>query len=140
LKRVLKGEQRSLGEVEESQMVSCCLWFPDASGTFDTVYLTSLESEEWTALGEWARARHRELPALAELLSRLLPTKVAPAELPGLFAECERVDWDSLIELALSGFASLSLVVSQAAAQTGAGLRFASENAEKNATAGGPRD
>jgi hypothetical protein len=45
--------------------------------------------------------------------------------LPGLLAECERVDWGSLAGPAMGGFASLSLVVSQAAAQVRAGLRFA---------------
>ena len=106
-------------------MVSCCLWFPDANGLFNAVQLTTLAPEEWAGLSEWARPRCQDLPGLAGLLSAALPVQVAPTDLPGLLAECQRVDWDSLSGPALGGFASLSGVVSQAAAQAHAGLRFA---------------
>jgi hypothetical protein len=105
-------------------MVICCFWFPDVGNPFHAVQLTALTPQEWAGLAKWAVPRHRELPALAELLSGSLPTEVAPADVLGLSAECGRVDWDSLPGPALGGFASLSMVVSQAVAQARAGLRF----------------
>ena len=105
-------------------MVSCCLWFPDASGPHAAVHLTTLAPEEWTGLGQWARSRHQELPKLARLLSASLPVQVHSADMAGLSAECARVDWDSLAGPVLGGFASLSLVVDQARVQAHAGLRF----------------
>ena len=75
-----------------------------------------------------------ELPALAGLLSGLLPTEVPYTGVAALAAECGRVDWNALDGPALGGFAALSLVVSQAAGQAGAGLRFAPD-AEPGAVA-----
>jgi hypothetical protein len=107
-------------------MVSCCFWLPDAGGPFEAVRLTALAPDEWDELAEWTRSRGRELPALAKLLSGPLPREVTPADVSGLSAECEHVDWDSLAGPALGGFASLSLVISLAS-QTRTGLRFAPE-------------
>jgi hypothetical protein len=106
-------------------VVDCCLWFPDAAGAPDAVHLTAFPRGEWSALADWVRSRPSELPALAGLLSAPLPTRVPSAGIPPLAAECGRVDWDTLAGRALGGFAALSLVVSQAAGQAGAGLQFA---------------
>ncbi|HEY1380053.1 MAG TPA: hypothetical protein VGF55_24835 [Gemmataceae bacterium] len=108
-------------------MVACALWFPDGGGPLDTVHLAMLEPDEWAGLAEWAAARSAELPALASLLSASLPARLPPAGVSALAAECGRVDWDALAGSTLGGFAALSLVVSQAAGQAGAGLRFATE-------------
>jgi hypothetical protein len=108
-------------------VVACCLWFPDAGGPLDALDLTALEPAEWAALGVWSQARAAELPALAALLSAALPVGVPPAGVPALAGDCQRVDWDALPGPALGGFAALSLVVSQAIGQAGAGLRFAAD-------------
>ena len=117
-------------------MVACCLWFPDAGGPLDAVHLTDLEPDEWAGLAEWVGPRSAEFPALAGLLSAPLPVGVPPIGVAPVAAECERVDWDTLAGPALGGFAALSLVVSQAAGQAGAGLRFAPD-AEPGAAADG---
>jgi hypothetical protein len=108
-------------------VVACCLWFPNADGRLDAVHLASLELDEWSGLAEWVRTRSIELPALAGLLSVPLPAQVPPVGVGPLAAECRRVDWDSLAGPALGAFAALSAVVSQAAGQAGAGLRFATD-------------
>jgi hypothetical protein len=105
-------------------VVDCYLWFPDADGALDALYLTALPPEEWSALADWVRSRSAELPALFGLLSAPLPLRVPPAGIPLLAAECDRVDWDTLAGPALGGFAALSLVVGQAAGQLHVGLRF----------------
>lgn len=111
-------------------MVSCCLWFPDIGGPCDRFHLTALNPEEWTALADWARQHRKEYPALAGLILRPLPAEVAPNEVSELSTECACVDWDGLVGLALDGFASLSLVISQGVAQAHTGLRFAVEDGE----------
>ena len=117
-------------------VVACCLWFPDAGGPLDAVHLTYLEAEEWAGLAAWVVPRAADLPALAGMLSASLPVRVSPADVPPLAVECGRVDWGTLAGPALGGFAALSLVVSQAAGQLGAGLRFALD-AEPGAAADG---
>ncbi len=111
----------------ETCRVSCSLWFPDVGGPYDAVQLTALEPEEWSGLAGWASGWAAEMPALSRLLSAALPLWIPPAGLPTLTAECARVDWDTLTGPTLGGFAALSLAISQAAGQSGAGLRFTPE-------------
>lgn len=122
----------------ELPKVSCCLWFPAMGGPRDAVQLTELEPEAWYGLAGWASGRAAELPALSRLLSAALPVWVLPANLPTLTAECARVNWDTLTEPALGGFSVLSLVISQAAGQSGAGLRFTPEGGALSRTATTP--
>lgn len=113
--------------LRELPKVSCSLWFPAVDGPRDAIQLTELEPEAWYGLAGWASGRAGEMPALSRLLAAALPVWVPPADLPTLTAECARVDWDTLTEPALGGFSVLSLVISQAAGQSGAGLRFTLE-------------
>ena len=117
-------------------MVACCLCFPVADGPLDAVHLTDLEQDEWAGLAAWVKSRAAKLPALSGLLSAPLPVRVPPAGVPTLAAECGRVDWEMLVGPGLGGFAALSLVVSQAVGQAGAGLQF-DRDAEPGAAADG---
>ena len=110
--------------MRKTAVVSCYLWFPDVGGPFDAVHVTALDLEEWAGLASWACLQSVELPALATFLSGPLPLRMSPSDIQLLAAECDRVDWETFCGSALSGFASLSLVITQAAGQTGAGLRF----------------
>jgi hypothetical protein len=109
--------------------VGCLLWFPQSGGPLDAVRLADVDGDEWEALAAWARQppRPAELPALADLLGAELPAEMGREDLLALRAECRRADWDSLAGPALGGFAGLSLFVSQAVEQEGAGARFVPE-------------
>jgi hypothetical protein len=105
-------------------MVSCCLWF--AGGPIvNAVHLAWIDLESWSALRTWTATA--SAPALARLLDAPLPANISSDAVSLLVAECEIVDWSTLHEPALGGFASLSLVIDRAAAQSGAGLRFSIE-------------
>ncbi len=116
-------------------MVQCALLVPGPDGVLDfwehdnalnAVHLAWIDEAEWLGLSQWAQFHATDLPALAGLLAHI-PVRVTPTGVSALAQECERVDWDSLSGPALEGFASLSLVVSQAVGQVGCGLQFVSD-------------